>query len=70
MRGLEIYLLVEVESKNNDYDRMLLYGASIVRWMCMECPHRFILPLLYIYQTGESELLYMYQLDDHRVLVN
>lgn len=64
LRGLELYLLVEVESKNNDYARMLLCGASIVRWMCMECPYRFILPLLYISQTGQSELLYMYQLDD------
>lgn len=65
-RGLEPYLFVEVETKSNDYERMLLYGASLVRWISRACQHRFILPLLFVYTaTGEAELSYMYEADDN-----
>lgn len=64
LRGYEPYLLVEVESKKNDYARMLLYGLSLVKWICRETPFRCILPLLYVHTSGVAELLYMYELAD------
>lgn len=63
LRGYEPYLLVEVESHNNDYARMLLYGASLVKWISRVSPVRCILPLLYVYRGGVAELLYMYEFE-------
>ncbi|KAF9073554.1 hypothetical protein BDP27DRAFT_283905 [Rhodocollybia butyracea] len=68
-RGLEPYLLVEVESqsKTNGYHRMLLYGASLVRWISWVCQYRFILPLLFVYMRGSVKLSYMYEHDDGKI---
>jgi hypothetical protein len=62
LRGCELYLIVEFESKGNeDYNRMRLYGASWVRWMCRATQLHYVLPMLYVFKDGSCKLLYMYE---------
>lgn len=63
LRGLEPYVLVKFVSQTNDYERLLLYGASLVRWISRVSEYRCILPLCFIYKTGATDLLYMYELN-------
>ncbi|KAF5381818.1 hypothetical protein D9757_008320 [Collybiopsis confluens] len=63
LRGLEPYIFLEFESASSktDYYRMLLYGASTVRWMNRVGGHCFILTLLYVSKEGNANLSFMYE---------
>ncbi|KAF5380206.1 hypothetical protein D9757_008189 [Collybiopsis confluens] len=70
-RGLEPYLFIEFLSRGcKDYNRMLCYGAAVLKWMCSICNYHFILPLLCVFDDGRCELIYMYRPNPNNLQVS
>ncbi|KIK52022.1 hypothetical protein GYMLUDRAFT_64521 [Collybiopsis luxurians FD-317 M1] len=61
--GYEPYILVEVDSGNNNRFQLLLYGSVLTQWFFKnKNKNFFILPLLYAWEGVSADLIFMYEL--------